>query len=460
MITKIGCIGYRGFSNFQELPLAIPNGKKGSGLTVLVGPNSGGKSTLVECFSKINQHEPSFTEGKRNKFANDKVKIEIHYDGKMGTLQTVESGGSETTWIPPYDKPLIYYIPSRRVFNPFFGKGMWDRLTFIQNPEISQFRGNPLNNFTMRLFDANRNSSMEFNELFWKILGKELHWTIDQDDSGQYYIKIQKADTIFHNSEGLGEGVVSLLFIVDALFQAQPNELIVIDEPELSLHPQLQKRLLDAILETTKKVQIVISTHSPMMISIDSIINNGQIARVHEIKGNSTISHIDETCRQYFKSSLNNIYNPHIFGNDARACFFAEDGVLITEGQEDVVLIPRLLEKLEISDHISLFGFGAGGASNIKNIAYILKCLGFSNICALFDGDKKEECAKFNQEFEQFGYKAWSLPADDIRDKEKHESGAKQGILDKNCQIKSEIDKNNLKKMFCEIIDFSRIKQC
>ena len=197
-----------------------------------------------------------------------------------------------------------------------------------------------------------------------------------------------------------------------------------------------------------------------MMISIDSIINNGQIARVHEIKGSSTISHIDETCRQYFKSSLNNIYNPHIFGNDARACFFAEDGVLITEGQEDVVLIPRLLEKLEISDHISLFGFGAGGASNIKNIAYILKYLGFSNICALFDGDKKEECAKFNQEFEQFGYKAWSLPADDIRDKEKHESGAKQGILDKNCQIKSEIDKNNLKKMFCEIIEFSRIKQC
>ena len=37
-----------------------------------------------------------------------------------------------------------------------------------------------------------------------------------------------------------------------------------------------------------------------MMISIDSIINNGQIARVHEIKGSSTISHIDETCRQYF----------------------------------------------------------------------------------------------------------------------------------------------------------------
>lgn len=166
MITKIGCIGYRGFSNFQELPLATPNGKKGSGLTVLVGPNSGGKSTLVECFSKINQHEPSFTEGKRNKFANDKVKIEIHYDGKMGALQTVESGGSETTWISPYDKPLIYYIPSRRVFNPFFGKGIWDRLTFIQNPEISQFRGNPLNSFTMRLFDANRNSSKEFNELF------------------------------------------------------------------------------------------------------------------------------------------------------------------------------------------------------------------------------------------------------------------------------------------------------
>ena len=158
-----------------------------------------------------------------------------------------------------------------------------------------------LNNFSYRLFDANKHPS-DFNKLFWKILGKELPWTIDQDDAGQYYVKVKKADTIYHNSDGLGEGIVSLLFIVDALFEAKSDELIVIDEPELSLHPQLQIRLLNEILEITKNVQIVISTHSANMVSIEAAINGGEIARVFEKEDGSTIASIDETCREYFKS--------------------------------------------------------------------------------------------------------------------------------------------------------------
>ncbi|MCD8209931.1 MAG: AAA family ATPase, partial [Prevotella sp.] len=72
MIEEISCCGYRGFAQKQVLKLAIPdNEKRGSGLTVLIGPNGGGKSTIVECFSKINQKKASFSEGKRNKLAGD-----------------------------------------------------------------------------------------------------------------------------------------------------------------------------------------------------------------------------------------------------------------------------------------------------------------------------------------------------------------------------------------------------
>ena len=59
MIEKISCHGYRGFAQKQSSKLAIPNGKRGSGLTVLIGPNGGGKSTLVECFSKIAMNDVS-----------------------------------------------------------------------------------------------------------------------------------------------------------------------------------------------------------------------------------------------------------------------------------------------------------------------------------------------------------------------------------------------------------------
>lgn len=42
MIQSISCLGYKGFATQQSLKLAMPNGKPGSGLTVLVGPNGGG----------------------------------------------------------------------------------------------------------------------------------------------------------------------------------------------------------------------------------------------------------------------------------------------------------------------------------------------------------------------------------------------------------------------------------
>lgn len=454
MIKEIRCCGYRGFENKQTLKLAIPNGEKGSGLTVLVGPNGGGKSTIVECFSKIAANDVSFTEGKRNKLAGDRVIIDIEYDNHQGSLKTVDEGGSETIWMSEADKPRIYYLPSRRFFNPYFGKSLWDRNTFITNPENIQFRGSQLNNFTYRLFDANKHSN-EFNMLFWKILGRKLEWTIDQDDSNQYYVKIKKTNTVFHNSDGLGEGIVSLLFIVDALFEAKPDELIVIDEPELSLHPQLQLRLLNEILELTKSIQVVISTHSPNMISIDAAINGGEIARIFEKENRSIIANIDNTCRSYFKSYISNIYNPHIVGNDARACFFAEDGYIITEGQEDVLLMPKILEQIDLPNEITFFGFGAGGANNISQIAYILKCLGFSHIGALFDGDKKQEYKKFLTDFEAEGYKAWIIPADDIRDKNAINRNFKSGLLDsKNC-LKDEFNTENLKNICKDMISFS-----
>ena len=267
MIETISCKGYRGFVNKQELNLALPDGQLGSGLTVLIGPNGGGKSTIVECFSKLVANNVSFTEGKRNKLAGDRVFIEIIKDGETCSLSTVPNGGSETEWKGLKEKPIIYYLPSRRVFNPYFVKNTWNRNQFVRNPEISQFRGNHLSHITYRLFNALEHLA-DFNKLFWKILGKELEWTIDQNDDGNYYVKIKKNDTTFHNSDGLGEGIVSLLFIVDALYDSNSGELIVIDEPELSLHPQLQIRLLKSLLDFSKDRQIVISTHSPYMLSI------------------------------------------------------------------------------------------------------------------------------------------------------------------------------------------------
>jgi predicted ATPase len=48
-------------------------------------------------------------------------------------------------------------------------------------------------------------------------------------------------DNKSHNSEGIGDGIGSIFTICDALYDSESNSTIVIDEPELSLHPAYQK---------------------------------------------------------------------------------------------------------------------------------------------------------------------------------------------------------------------------
>lgn len=431
MIKKISCIGYRGFSTKQQLTLALPNGKPGSGLTVLVGPNGGGKSSLVECFNKISlaNRNASFSKGKRNLMAEDLVKIEIECDEGKGTLKTIK-GGSEAKWDGP-KPPKIYYLPSRRFFNPYFGMNRWDRQTYLNNPPSFQTRTNALDSCSYRLMDLNKGDSTLFDNLMGKILGKPLKWAIDQEDNGSYYVKIMKPSGLQHSSDGMGEGILSLMFIVDSLL-GNNDEFLVIDEPELSLHPQLQKRLLNAILEKTKESQVVISTHNPNMLSLESIINGGKIARVFESTEGTRVCEIDEKSRLFIENVSHNVNNPHIMGTDARSCFFAEDNLIITEGQEDVMLYPVVMQKLGIDYDIPFFGFGAGGASRIKDVAHLLKVMGFEKIGAIFDGDKKDEYEDFKREFADTRYKAWIIPTDDIRDKEHYEAPAKTGLLEKD----------------------------
>lgn len=61
-----------------------------------------------------------------------------------------------------------------------------------------------------------------------------------------------------------GSGEIAVVKLVHELLKASPGTLILLDEPEVSLHPGAQKRLKNLLLKIAleKKHQIVISTHS------------------------------------------------------------------------------------------------------------------------------------------------------------------------------------------------------
>jgi predicted ATP-binding protein involved in virulence len=60
-----------------------------------------------------------------------------------------------------------------------------------------------------------------------------------------------------------------LVMIYDLLFRVPDNALILIDEPELSLHVAWQKKFIPDLQEIQKlrSIQVIIATHSPQIIN-------------------------------------------------------------------------------------------------------------------------------------------------------------------------------------------------
>ncbi len=85
-----------------------------------------------------------------------------------------------------------------------------------------------------------------------------------------------------HISNVLGEGVISVLVIlIHLLVKEEENPApLIIDEPELSLHPLAQRRLLGLLAEHSQNRQIIISTHSPQFVSWEYIKNGATLNRV------------------------------------------------------------------------------------------------------------------------------------------------------------------------------------
>ena len=413
--------GYRGFAQEQTLRFAKPTGTIGSGLTVLVGPNNGGKSTVLEALTAIfSQQNNGFTEGKRNKLAGDRVSIGVNFSsGESHNLRTITNGGSTTVRQPDGGPPNICYVlPSRRFFNPHFDEGTEERERYIRNTRPPQNRSEPQNRFTRRLFSLFQSEEklVKFEEVFRKVVNDLPEWTIDQDEHGSHYLKFSATDQT-HNSDGLGEGLISLIFLIDALYDSKPGDIVVIDEPELSLHPTYQRRLANLLAEYARNRQIVYATHSPYFIDFEHILAGAEVARVHKVDSSCRIAQLERETIEGLRGLLTNRNNPHILGLHAREVFFQEDGVVLLEGQEDVVCYPQVLEQLEIQSDMTnrFYGWGAGGAGNVGKIAALLKDLGFEIVAVILDNDQRHLIPDLRNDF--CGYFFDSIPADDVRTK-------------------------------------------
>lgn len=442
MIKSLKIYGLRGFANEQAIEFAVAEGEAKLGLTIVVGANSSGKSTIVEAIRALAQDQPpSFSQGRRNVAAGDRVELKIVMDDdSSSTLRSVRAGASESEFVDRTAIRLrnqILVLPSRRVFNPYFGKHVSDRSDYMQQMGFPPARSSQVDQFTYRLFQIERNRG-GFDELLKEVVGSTLEWSIDQSDQGQYFLKVSSENGGTHSSEGMGEGLVSLMYIVDALYDSQPGQTIVIDEPELSLHPQYQKSLLKLLKRYAADRQIIISTHSPYFVDVASLSSGMRIHRVVSGALGSNIHSLGADTAERVGRFVRNDNNPHIVGLNAREALFSGDRVVLFEGQEDIVFLDRVLDDLGIRLDAAPFGWGVGGADNMSVVARMLSELGFEKVVGILDSDKaavRDELAALFQ-----NYHFACIPAPDIRTKKAAQAREKKdGLLDdENRHVRAE----------------------
>ncbi len=107
-----------------------------------------------------------------------------------------------------------------------------------------------------------------------KILGKEytsatriVHRFYDRNGAPSVIFRTQSHT---YSESFAGSGELAVVNMVLELEKVPANGLLLLDEPETSLHPGAQTQLINYLLEMVdeKKIQVVISTHSPTFVDL------------------------------------------------------------------------------------------------------------------------------------------------------------------------------------------------
>ena len=101
----------------------------------------------------------------------------------------------------------------------------------------------------------------------------------------------------------MSDGTLRVLGLLAAVFQQPPPSLLVIEEPEASVHPGATGAILDVIRLAAQKMQVVVTTHSPDILDA-KWIDHRHLCTLRWQDGVTCIGGISETGRKALQKHL------------------------------------------------------------------------------------------------------------------------------------------------------------
>lgn len=273
-----------------------------SGLTIFVGPNGSGKTrTLKEM---------------RDYFKSEGNKVRDLSSNRLGEMEQYRST------IDQYSYSIEDYSVG----------DLWKKKARYKIETISG------DFFAM---DEKRDVYIKVAERLSIMFGREIHleW-----NAGQLKVYFEKKGDLEGYSVVLeASGLVNLVSILAALYD-DDMEILLIDEPEVSLHPQLQAYLLKEIKKIIKLYNktVVISTHSTEFLSFSTVEDFCNLVFFDE---NTTPIQLqpdrDELKNKKLKDFLFRMSQMYKNG------FFAKN-IFLLEGTSDLIVCQFLINKFNL----------------------------------------------------------------------------------------------------------------
>ncbi len=192
-----------------------------------------------------------------------------------------------------------------------------------------------------------------------------------------------KSSSIEYSEAHAGSGEFTVVRLVDEIHRAPSQSLILLDEPEISLHPGAQERFMDFLMRKAlaKKLQVVLSTHSPAIVDT---LPSGAI----KVLGFDDVTHQVKLLAQSCSPSeaFNALgFNPR---NNTHLCIYLED-----ELTKEIVEASLRRKRPNWMDLVEIQIIPGGASSIVRKVLPVLAMESNPKTAAtviLLDGDQKK----------------------------------------------------------------------
>lgn len=300
---RIEKVHIKNVKGIKDLELSFKKDDKILDLIVLAGVNGSGKTTILEAMKDFfNNRNIDFNDIEKSNiyleiFFEDFEKNKIEEAEKssdnykhalwdfFGTLQNYNlyRKNSNDYYRNQIAKrfdipPKMIYVPAENKFEEIqtYSTTLSKEYEFINTINSNVIRDIPSYIATRRNYLATVEENLTMKEVTNKVVNEinDIFNILELDVKLKGFSKDEKTLPIFENSAGeefdindLSSGEKQLFLRTLSIKMLEPkNSIILIDEPELSLHPKWQQRIVEVYKNIGENNQIILATHSPHIL--------------------------------------------------------------------------------------------------------------------------------------------------------------------------------------------------